>query len=235
MKKIKIAHLYYDAMNLYGEEGNVRALEKFISRQGITCEVHKLSIGDDIDFNAYDFYYIGCGSEDNQMLVLEDLKKYKDDIESALKKGKMILATGNAMELFGRKIKFKDAHSIDCLGLFDYQAVELDRRNVSEIFYKYDQLEEGKGRDILGFRNSNCNIIHNNNRMFEFPNSVNIGSFYGIDFVGPLLIRNPYFTNMLIEKLFKEKDIPYKTITDTIEFKAYREFLNNFIINSDID
>ena len=28
MKKIKIAHLYYDLMNLYGENGNVRYLKK---------------------------------------------------------------------------------------------------------------------------------------------------------------------------------------------------------------
>ena len=31
-KTIKIAHLYYDLMNLYGESGNVKALKKFIEK-----------------------------------------------------------------------------------------------------------------------------------------------------------------------------------------------------------
>ena len=39
MPKIKIAHLYYDLMNLYGENGNVRALKRFIERQDIKCDI----------------------------------------------------------------------------------------------------------------------------------------------------------------------------------------------------
>ena len=35
MPKIKIAHLYYDLMNLYGENANIRALVHFAERQGI--------------------------------------------------------------------------------------------------------------------------------------------------------------------------------------------------------
>ena len=35
MKKFKIAHLYYDLMNLYGENGNVRYLVKQLEEYGI--------------------------------------------------------------------------------------------------------------------------------------------------------------------------------------------------------
>ena len=69
MKKIKIAHLYYDLMNLYGENGNIRYLVKSLGEQGIDVEVHFLSMEDKIDFKKYDFYYIGMGSEENKMLV----------------------------------------------------------------------------------------------------------------------------------------------------------------------
>ena len=50
MKKFKIAHLYYDLMNLYGENGNVRYLVKQLERQGIDAEVHFLSMEEKIDF-----------------------------------------------------------------------------------------------------------------------------------------------------------------------------------------
>ena len=72
MKTIKIAHLYYDLMNLYGENGNVRFLKYKLEEQDIKTEIHFLSIDDKIDFNKYDFYYIGTGSRENQELVLED-------------------------------------------------------------------------------------------------------------------------------------------------------------------
>ena len=236
MKKvIKIAHLYYDLMNLYGESGNVRALKRFVERQGVDAEVHFFTIGDKIDFKAFDFYFIGCGNEENEELVLEDLMQYKNDIRDAIENGKMILATGNAMELFGKKIRLKNGRSIECLGIMDYQAYENEKRAVSEILYTYDKLPQGKGGNVFGFRNCRCNIIHNDHRLFEFAATCNYNNFYAMNFVGPFLIRNPYFTNMLVEKLFEEKGYEYKKIEDTIEFKAYEKFYQNFIVNRKLD
>ena len=82
--KIKIAHLYYDLMNLYGENGNVRFLKRQLEEQDITTEVHFLSIEDDIKFDKYDVFYIGTGSESNQRLVLNHLMKYKKEIQAAI-------------------------------------------------------------------------------------------------------------------------------------------------------
>ena len=51
MKTFKIAHLYYDLMNLYGENGNIRYLKNRLEEQGIKVEVSFLSKDDKIDFN----------------------------------------------------------------------------------------------------------------------------------------------------------------------------------------
>ena len=66
MKKIKIAHLYYDLMNLYGENGNVRYLKKKLEEQDFEVSVHFLTVAEDIDFTKYDIYYMGMGSDDNK-------------------------------------------------------------------------------------------------------------------------------------------------------------------------
>ena len=42
MNKIRIAHLYYDLMNLYGESGNIMALVKGFDNQDMDAEVIKL-------------------------------------------------------------------------------------------------------------------------------------------------------------------------------------------------
>ena len=50
--KIKIAHLYYDLMNLYGEQGNILALKEAFNKQNIDTEIDTLTIKDDIEFKT---------------------------------------------------------------------------------------------------------------------------------------------------------------------------------------
>lgn len=237
MKKIiKIAHLYYDLMNLYGESGNVKALKRFIERQGVECEVHFLTIGDEINFKKYDFYYIGQGSEKAQDMVLHDLFPYSHAIKEAIKDGKMFLATGNAMELFGTRMRIKDGKPVPCLNIFDFNSNEAYHRLVSDMFYDFDELPVGKGRKVLAFKNCNTNIMNNENvRPFKFSDNIHYIHFFGVMSVGPLLIRNPYFTDYLLEELFTIKGYEYTPHTDTIEYKAYHEFVENVIINNNLD
>ena len=125
MNKIRIAHLYYDLMNLYGENGNIMALVKGFEDQDMFVEVINLSVGDKIDFNKYDLYYIGCGSEFNQRIVIEDLIKYKEKVKVAIEDGKHIILTGNSYELLGNYIEKVDGEKLETLGLFDFYSKEI--------------------------------------------------------------------------------------------------------------
>ena len=44
--KINIAHLYYDLLNLYGEQGNIIALTNAFNKQNIDVNIDLLSIDD---------------------------------------------------------------------------------------------------------------------------------------------------------------------------------------------
>ena len=103
MKTIKIAHLYYDLMNYYGEQGNVLALKTAIEYAGFKANVKTLSVDDEIDFEKYDIFYMGMGTKRNQEIVRKDILKYKDKIENVIDK-KMFIMTGNSYELFCKKI-----------------------------------------------------------------------------------------------------------------------------------
>ena len=37
--KINILHLYYDLMNLYGESGNIKAIEYYLTQQNIKTNI----------------------------------------------------------------------------------------------------------------------------------------------------------------------------------------------------
>lgn len=234
-KKIKIAHLYYDLMNLYGESGNIKAMVKFIERQGVDVEVNFLTVGDEIDFYAYDIYYMGMGSEANQKLVIEDIMKYKRQIRDAVDDGKVFLATGNAMEVFGKRIREKSGLTIECLDTFAFTATQENNRIVNDVLYTFPDLPEGKGNKVFGFKNAATSIFYNDARMFGFADNIHKNNFFGMLFVGPLLIRNPYFTDYFLKIVFDQKGYEYNVQEDTIEYKAYQEFYTNFITNDPFD
>ena len=60
-------------MNLYGESGNVIALQKALEQLGIDVSIEFITIDDEIDFSKYDLVYIGAGNEKNLLLALEHL------------------------------------------------------------------------------------------------------------------------------------------------------------------
>ena len=62
---MKILHLYYDIMNLYGEYANVSALKRIFEKSGIDTQVDKLSLSDTAVLSDYDIIYIGSGTERN--------------------------------------------------------------------------------------------------------------------------------------------------------------------------
>ena len=235
MNKIRIAHLYYDLMNLYGESGNIMALVKGFDNQDMDTEVIKLSINDRIDFTKYDIYYMGSGSEENQKLVIEDLLKYKKMIKESIEDGKHFILTGNSYEILGNYIEKVNGEKIDTLSIFDFYTKELDTRISSEEIFECSMFKE----PIVAFQNRQCVLNNKDNHLFEIINGhgdnykskyegIHYNNLYATYNLGPLLIRNPILKNHIIKEVLEKKDILYKSISDSDE-KAYNEFVKNFI------
>ena len=235
MEKIKIAHLYYDLMNLYGESGNIIALEQAFNNQDMYVEVTNLSIDDKIDFNKYDIYYMGSGSEHNQLLVIENLLKYKDKFKNAIENNKHIILTGNSYEILGKYIEKTNEEKIETLGIFDFYTKELDTRIVGEQVLESSLFKE----PIVAFQNRQCVLNNKDNHLFSVLNGhadnykshnegIHFNNLFATYNLGPLLIRNPLLKNYIIEQVLEKKDILYKS-TSSIDEKAYNEYVKNFI------
>ena len=153
---IRIAHLYYDLMNLYGDNGNIKAIKYQLENQGLKVIVDFLTIGDTIDFKKYDMLYIGPGTYDNEQLVLKDFIKYKKEIKNYIEENKFILATGNALELFGKSIKLLNNKKIKALNIFNFESEQVELRLVSETIGHNENIK----KQIIGFQNQNS-IIKN--------------------------------------------------------------------------
>lgn len=226
---IKVLHMYYDLLNLYGEQGNILALKTFFKNQNIDIEIDNLSIGDDIKIKDYDIIYLGSGSDENLFLALEDIKKYKKELKKYIEDDKYLISTGNSFLLFGKSI---DDH--EALNIFDYYAKTNSERLRCHSFMQYKDLSP-----IIGFQNRKYVIQNDSNHLFKVISGygdnlkseyegVKYNNFYGTYLIGPLLIRNPHFTDLLIADITLKNNYKYHADLNTNEYKAYYEYLKNF-------
>jgi CobQ-like glutamine amidotransferase family enzyme len=222
---IKILHLYYDLLNLYGENANTKALVNRLEKQKEKVKVDFKSVGDDIKINDYDFIYVGSGSLESMKIAKNDFKRLVKDIKKYIKDNKIILATGNSLELFE--------------GILDYKTQEIGFRIVGDQVFECDLIK----KLVIGFQNR-TSVIYDNNEESLFkvksgcgydPNSTLEGikhnNFYGTYLLGPLLIRNPYFLEYLVKNILENNSIEYKHVNQDVSYAAYEEYLENFVYN----
>ncbi len=207
--KIKIAHLYYDLLNLYGENGNIIALINAFSKKGLKTDVDLLTVDDKKEFDKYDLLYIGSGNDEDLIIALNDLKKDIENIKKTIKKGTFVISTGNSRILFGKSFEL-NKEKIKALNIFDYYAKDNNERIVGESIMKFEDY------DLIGFQNRSSIIYQDSNYLFKIKTGHGNNkqenyegfkkyNFYSTYLLGPIFIRNPKFTEMIINEVIKNK------------------------------
>lgn len=213
---IRVAHLYYDLMNLYGEIGNLKVIEYQLKKQKINVIIDKLSLNDKIEFEKYDLIYMGSGTKKSTLLVLEDLKKYKQQVKEYIENNKFMLVTGNSINVFSKKIGDTEA-----LNIFDFNISYSNARLVGDVILD----------NIIGFQNRDTLIENNNNPIFNNSEiGVHYKNFYGTYIIGPLLIRNPNFSQKFIKNLIisKKNDFKFRKFDFEIDKKASKSYVETY-------
>ncbi|MBP3872666.1 MAG: glutamine amidotransferase, partial [Lachnospiraceae bacterium] len=80
--KIRIAHLYPDLLNLYGDRGNIQCMRMRLLWRGYEPEVMEYNLGDSIDFSKADIVLLGGGSDREQMIVCRRLQEIQRDFKA---------------------------------------------------------------------------------------------------------------------------------------------------------
>ncbi|MDQ3742373.1 MAG: glutamine amidotransferase, partial [Actinomycetota bacterium] len=76
---LRVCALYPDLMNIYADRGNLLLLERRCAWRGIGFEVTPAGLGDAIDPDAHDLFYLGGGQDRDQRLCAYDLVETKRD------------------------------------------------------------------------------------------------------------------------------------------------------------
>lgn len=219
---VKILHLFPKLMNIYGDYANVKVLKKHLEDQGLKVNIEEKDIDESIYFEKYDFIYMGSGTESSLKIALKEILKYKDDFIKCIDDNKVILFSGNAMELLGKSIDDTNA-----LGVFDFSVRHTEKRYTGDVIVKNDDIGFA-----VGFINKSTIIEgEETNKLFDYvytDANLNEGNFegyhinntYATHLVGPVLVKNPNFMKKIV-CLLLPKNNKYKNIKYNYEIDSY--------------
>ncbi len=234
MKKIVIEVLYPEFNNLFGDRGNCEYLQKKLTKADYEVEVIETSLYDEPAFinSQVDFLLISPCGEKQQLIELEQLKNYKDAIKSRIDNGGVILATGNAFELFGAYIESEDCKKTDGLGIYPYYAKQFTRLRFNDC-----AVGEFEGMQIVGFKNLLSHAYGDNLKPFLYMKKgigmnkdskvegVHDNNLFATYHTGPILPLNPQFTDYLIKLV----DSSYTPVSLEYETQAYNSRLKELL------
>lgn len=180
-----------------------------------------------------DMIYIGSMSENTQRRVVEKLLPYKKRLEDLIDKGTVILATGNAGEIFTSRIDYiTEECAVDGLGIFD-----LTVKN--NLFDRYNGkvLGEFENMKIVGFRSQFSFLYGDNSENYFIKcirgDGIHRGSqlegmrknnLFCTQIIGPILPLNPEFCEYLIRLTGNEATAAYRDAA----MEAYRQRVQEF-------
>jgi hypothetical protein len=191
--QVKIANLYPYELNLYGENGNIKALKYALEQKEVDVEIININPNDKINFNDLDFIYLGSGTKENLELVKSRLIPYRKELLRYISENRVLLVTGNALSI------------LDFLKLYEIE--ETEKRVVSDVIATTSLCPD----NIYGFQNTEYLIKSTNKILFNINEGYgNDGTlmegyiennFYVTSIIGPLLARNPKLTNYFVDIL----------------------------------
>lgn len=119
--RLRLAHLYPDVMNIYGDRGNVIALRYRCAARGIALDVDDINVGDPFDPAAYDLVLMGGGQDREQRRIADDLVAKGPALRSAIDDGLPALAICGGFQLFGHRYVDHEGGVIPGIGVFDVE------------------------------------------------------------------------------------------------------------------
>lgn len=115
---LRIAHLYPELLNLYGDSGNILVLRRRLEWRHIGCEIRQCHVGDRPSFSDVDIVFIGGGSDREQKIVCDKLLAEREELAAYVEDGGVLAAVCGGYQLLGESYLMGD-EKVPGLGLVD--------------------------------------------------------------------------------------------------------------------
>ncbi|MEG2211580.1 MAG: glutamine amidotransferase [Raoultibacter sp.] len=240
MEPLKIAYLFPDLLNLYGDGGNVTCLQKRCEWRGIPVETILVNHGESIDLECVDIVFLGGGPDREQRLASEQLLRMKDDLSAYVEHDGVLLAICGGYQILGSEWLL-GSEIVEGLGIIDMVTHRGGaNRLIDNVVLRSPVCE----RPVVGYENhAGRTILGEGMRPFgtvisktghgNDDTSGSDGVLYrnlvGTYLHGPLLGKNPGVADYLLKRALERKQgaaVDLTVLDDAVE-NAANEFICN--------
>jgi CobQ-like glutamine amidotransferase family enzyme len=235
--RIRVGHLYPEYLNIYADRGNIAVFAQRAAWRGHTLDVRGLAMDDVIVPGDHDLLYIGGGQDREQLLVARNLAAKAEQVLEAAAGGAAVLAVCGGYQLLGRGYKGFHGEDMPGVGLFPLETVAGERRMIGDVLLECE-LERGVRRTLAGFENHAGRtrldpgaeplgrvVAGFGNDGESGYEGCRVGRAIGTYLHGPLLPRNPWLADWLLEQALEHatgEPVKLAALPDELETEARR-------------
>lgn len=245
---LTIGYLYPDLMNIYGDRGNIVALQKRAQWRGIKVDIKNISLKDRLKPKDADLFFFGGGQDQQQELVSRDLvssikgKIIKYEVE----RGVPLLAICGGYQLLGEYYQPKQGDKLEGVGLFPAYTIAGGDRMIGNIVIELvpDLFTVSSNNFLVGFENHSGRTYlqagakalgrvikgRGNNGQDQTEGCI-YKNAVGCYMHGSLLPKNPVLADWLLKKALEVKygqNIALEPLDDTLENQARQAIIHKF-------
>jgi lipid II isoglutaminyl synthase (glutamine-hydrolysing) len=238
-RTLRACALYPDLMNIYADRGNLMMLERRCAWRGIGFQLSASGLGERLDGEAHDLFYIGGGQDRDQRLCAEDLVEHKRaGLHEAAARGAVVLGVCGGYQLLGHSYAL-EGQDMPGVGLLDLKTVrEPGPRLIGNVAIevRLDGSDGGEGpaRVLAGFENHGGRTClgsgarplglvlkgHGNDGR-SGNEGARKGNVIGTYLHGPLLPKNAWFADWLIATALAIAPDELSPLEDSLERAAH--------------
>lgn len=248
MQRIRIAHLYPEQMNIYGDRGNIITLTQRCRWRGIDVEVLPVEVGQVVDWGAVDLAFFGGGQDSGQALIAADfVARQGPSLRAAIGDGLVMLSICGGYQLLGHYFLTHTGEKLPGIGAMDVHTVGGSVRLIGNIAVEAalrSSAGESSSVQLVGFENHSGRTYlgsaaqplgrvlagHGNNGEDGTEGAVE-HNCYGCYMHGSLLPKNPQLADHLIGLALNRRygNVALEPLDDVLELRAQRAMVGRLV------
>ena len=231
-RPLRIVHLYPDALNLYGDGGNIASLAKRCAWRGIPAHVDQVLMGVELDLSDADVVLLGGGADRDQLAVCHELQRQREKLAAYVADGGVLLAICGGYQLLGHSYMM-GSEQVEGLHILDIETVAGDTRLIGNVAIESPVcgtpvvgFENHAGRTMLGAGEKPLGralVTGTGNNGEDGGEGVLHDGVVGTYLHGPILPKNPGVTDWLIARALARRGEPIELapLDDALEAAAH--------------
>lgn len=214
-KQLRVAHLYGNLLNTYGDNGNLLVLNYLAKKINVDFSIEMVSLYDTFEPDHYDFVFFGGGQDYEQKIVSKDLQTKKAALIEYIENDGVLLAICGGYQLLGHYYITANGEKIEGIGALDHYTLNQDNHRFTGDIKIYNEtfdetylgFENHNGRTFLGAGERPLGKVlegHGNNGEDQ-SEGVIYRNVFGSYFHGPILARNEHLAQRLLALALTKK------------------------------